>query len=1187
MRSTVAAACDRLKGLIEAGHHVSQFFIGRKRELDELRSALASARAGTGELILLAGEPGIGKTRLCRELSQEARAAGALVAWGRCRAEAAPAYDPWLQILRSLSSPGAGSALPAELAGERPDVSSLLQERTAQPNPDIVAELPVDRHERRVALYDAVSTRLKGIASNQPVLLVLDDLHDAELASLRLVEFLAPLLLDMSMLVLATYRDTDSRRQPEHAQVVERVVRAGRRVYLGGLAEEDGAHLIANLAARMPSPAVVSAVYHGTGGNPFFLNEVVRLLVANHALDSATTVERIEACMPQGVRDLIRERLRPLSPACLEVLRSAAVIGQEFDVRCLAEVAGIAIADALDLLSAAQTAGVLEGLVARGTPRPARFVFRHALIRGTLYHDIATAERLGLHRQIAAVLQAQHHANLDASAAEIAHHAFSALPVGPADVAVSFGLRAGRQAATVFAYEEAAAHLERAMGALDLLATPNEPQRLEVLLALAAARAHAPATQDSSALFREAAMLAQRLGDPTALARAAIGHADRGLGSPQAGMDHESIRLLESALQALPTVDSAPRTEVLARLAVHLCLSDDRDRCLMLSEEAICMARRLGNARALAVALQAKHLLLWRRNDPTPPSAVGAEMLQIAERLGDRLLAAYARLWRVLDLMRGGDIDALEEAVAEHAQLAAAIHQPRHTWLAANYQGVLALWSGRWREAEQWAERALTLGEGIADAQASTIPLMQLFLARREQGALADDEARMRFVVERTPTNPVPRACLALLLADQGRTDAARVELERLAAEEFVDLQRDFRIGVVAFLSELCALAGDRRRAELLYRQLAPYAPYNVTMGGAAIVGAAVHHLAILAATMGDTANAERHFQEALQRHTRLRGEPWLGRTHLEYGGFLMRSGKWDEGLEHLRIAGGIAERCGTIWLAARVRDAARIPPPETPHEMPLAASAGARAYHDIPGRANVVALRGRRVGSAARPASDGVDRSSAARTKPRSATAPREMLLQREGDYWTIGARQHAVRLKDSKGLQYLAFLLRHARHDFHVTELVAHVEGTPQDSHNEQGLEQAGLQLQRALGDAGEILDATARTQYRDRIAALRAELTEAEGWNDLARATALRTEIDFLLDELQRGIGRQGRSRRAAAPAERARINVSRAVKSAIQRISRPDPNLAKYLATTIKTGWFCCYTPDARFPVAWIL
>jgi predicted ATPase len=459
-----------------------------------------------------------------------------------------------------------------------------------------------DPEEARFPLFDATTTFLVRAAADQPLVLVLDDLHAADMPSLLLLQFLVRELRDAHLLVVGTYRAAEALQTAERAQILSGVARYGHRLPLPGLSESDVARLIAHVAGMAPSHAVVTAVHRITEGNPFFVDEVVRVLVAERAqlpVDLGTGELRV----PHGIREVIRERLRPLSAPCQRVLIVAAVIGRECDIGILQAACAVPLDQLLDTLNDAVTRGIIAPVPAS----LARFSFTHALIRETLYAELPVAERLRLHRCIGEVLEQLSAGNPEPRLAELAHHFYQAAPGGDVQKAIDYATRAGGRAAEQLAYEEAAAHYERGLQALTL-APPDEFRQCELLLALGDVQ-RAWSSSASKETFQRAADLARglvRVGTQHAaplLARAALGFADRGLGMPQLSSDPVVVALLEDALAAMGDADSTLRARLLGRLAMEFFFSDVSERSLVLSQRAVETARRLEDPMTLAYTL--------------------------------------------------------------------------------------------------------------------------------------------------------------------------------------------------------------------------------------------------------------------------------------------------------------------------------------------------------------------------------------------------------------------------------------------------------------------------------------------------------------------------------------------------------------------------------------------------------
>ena len=424
--------------------------VGRDRELGELRRA-----AGTGRMVLISGEPGVGKTRLAGELP---------AVWGRCDEEqGAPPFWPWLQILRSLGH----------------DISVISD------GPPVV-----DVEAVRFRLCREITDLL--CALPQPTVLVLDDMQWADAGSLRVLPVLAAALSTTPLLVIVTYRST------EQAALTGTLAELARlptvtRMPLPGLDQDEVRRLMTARLGAEPDPELAGIVHDRSGGNPFFVVELVRL--------------RGLADIPDGVRDVLRRRLAGLPEQTQAILLVAAAAGREFELDVVRDVSGLDDDTALSAVEAA----LLSGLVVEGSP-VGRFRFTHALIQDAIYDSVSRLRRARLHARIAARLG-------DRGGA----HWWLAAPVVGVPSALPHLLAAADRALAALAHEEAGDHLRHA---LDLLAgTPPDLSRarfeLDVQLRLGTLHAQLDGAQSAigQAAVTRARSLAEELGDgPATLA---------------------------------------------------------------------------------------------------------------------------------------------------------------------------------------------------------------------------------------------------------------------------------------------------------------------------------------------------------------------------------------------------------------------------------------------------------------------------------------------------------------------------------------------------------------------------------------------------------------------------------------------------------------------------------------------
>ena len=464
-------------------------FVGRQAELEELRAALEDAFSGEGRLMMLAGEPGIGKTRTAQELAFHAEARGAQVMWGRCYEDrGTPPYWPWTQAIRAYVGQRDAESLRAEMGSGAWDIAEIVPEvRDQLPNLEPSTNL-MDPESARFRLFDSVTTFLKNASLAKPTVFVLDDLHAADKSSLALLSFLVKDLPRTNLLVVGTYRTVDLSRQHPLSEALAELSRerAFQRVQFSGFGQEDVADLIEAVSGTRPLGSLVEAVYSRTEGNPFFVTEMVRLLAQHGDLGQGETGERSSWAVriPEGVREVIGTRLNHLSQRCNQILATASVIGREFSLDLLDQL--IDELDEMSILEALEEGS--EGrVVEQVSDAPGRYQFTHELIRETLAEELSTTHRVRLHSRIAQALEELYGAGAEAHAAEVAYHLVEAQIVVSTEKLVWYCRVAGEQALEAYAYEEAVEYFQRALASRE--GTSVDAEMAGILFGLGRAQA--------------------------------------------------------------------------------------------------------------------------------------------------------------------------------------------------------------------------------------------------------------------------------------------------------------------------------------------------------------------------------------------------------------------------------------------------------------------------------------------------------------------------------------------------------------------------------------------------------------------------------------------------------------------------------------------------------------------------
>jgi DNA-binding SARP family transcriptional activator len=844
-------------------------FVGRRGELDRLRGYFARAAEGRRQLVLLEGEPGIGKTRLALQFMAACEAEGAVALYGRCDAETLIPYQPFVEALRRwVARTDLERLAPwsAELGRVIPELTGAGEE----PPPQLEGA-------ERYRLFDAASGVLADIARSQPVVIVLDDLHWADKPTLLMMRQLVRAPDDAPVLIVASYRDTE--RPPALVDILAQLRREQyfETIELRGLDEADASALIGQFGADSLPAHINRALFQETRGNPFFLEEMVRHLGSSQASADANGAPWPSE-LPEGIREVVGRRLATLSERTSEVLAAASVIGREFRIELLEALGSYdedELDDVVDESVAAQVIAEVPGVYGRCS-------FTHSLIRQTLYEGMTATRRARLHLRIGEALERLEADAPDPPLAELAHHFCLAPPARGAAKAVEYAERAARAASEQLAYEEAARHYEDALTALAHTGA-NGARRCELLLACGDAQTKAGDVVTARATFRDAADAARALGSQRLLALAALGY---GAAHQMAGgvVDETVVRVLEEAIAAVGKEDPALRARLLARLAMELSFSEQRERRAEMSGEAVDIARRVGDDSGLGMALVARHWSLWGPGNVKERLQAVNDLLGLAERSGDERLAMQGHRWRMIDLLELGDMDAVDIEIDAYRRIAARRRRLSDDLYLHIYRAMRLLFAGDFDEAEAEGQLAARVGERVQDTNTGNATLLQSLMYRRARGRLERLEGPVRYYAERFGTIPGWRCVLAWLLAETGRADDARELLDGFAAEGFRGLPEDgIWLGAVAYLAETAAVLGDATHAAALHDLLEPYADRNVAIGWASTcAGSASRHLGLLADLLGRHDEAVARLETALAMNERMRARPWVVQTQVD-----------------------------------------------------------------------------------------------------------------------------------------------------------------------------------------------------------------------------------------------------------------------------------------------------------------
>ncbi|MEA2223352.1 MAG: hypothetical protein QOH83_1728, partial [Solirubrobacteraceae bacterium] len=837
--------------------------------------------------------------------------------------------------------------------------------------------------------------------------------------------------------------------------------------------------------------------------------------------------------------ETIRRRLEPLSPGAFETLELAAIVGRTFSLAPLERASPLA----RDCVLAALDEAAGLGIVVPVAGTLGQYRFGHGLICETLLAGMPVAARMHGHRVIGEALEQIYRGAIDAHLPELAHHFLSAALRSDIAKAVDYAERAAQRALDTLAYEQAAELFTRALDALERM-EQDVPRRAGLLLGLGTAQSRAgrPA---SRATFEAAIAAARAIEADDIFARAALGFAPFAL--TPGYVDEAHVVLLMEALDRIGRADDPMRVRLLGSLAVALYWSDNAERRAELATEALAMARRLGDDMTLTIALSSAQLATNGPDATEQGLTWLRELFVLTERVGETVMSLAARSRHIDTLLELDDLAGADIATETLERLAHDARDRRAAAFVPLHRARRAALDGRYEDAERLLA---AVGDVARELSTSTIPLtvasQRVVLTWLQRGAREMGE-QVRAYAAGSPAMPCWRAGLAAALADAGRREEAKQEFDRLVADDFAALPRDnLWLAAMALLGETIVALDLRDHAMDVHAKLAPFAGRNIVLPTVAFLGPVEMWLGILARVAGRDAEALEQLAAARRRATRDGARPVIAKIAVEEAAVLLRDGGPSARARGEELLESAAASCAQMGLM-RVGDQIR-------------------------------ALRAQLRSAVVRPPAP----------SPAGPAVTDHATLRRIGDVWTIGYHGRTLHLSDGRGVQLLALLLERPGTEVHSLDLVAAVDGVSaigapvEHSGGQETAGRFGVQ-----GGSGPALDAKAKDDYRDNIQTLEAQVAQAESRRDEAAAERARAQLEFLRRELARAVGIHGRDRESGSHAERARVNVTRAIRSTLKRIAGYDAQLGRELELSVRTGAFCAYEPDPHYPLGWTI
>jgi tetratricopeptide (TPR) repeat protein len=869
-------------------------FIGREAERAQLTSAWKTVVDGARRVMLVAGEPGIGKTTLATEFASEVQDRGGLVVYGRSDEDLGVPYQPWIESLTQLVTHAPEPVLTAHVADQGAHLARLVPKLASRLGVEVPASGDAD--SERFVLYGCVTDLLARVSQTQPALFVLDDLHWADRATVQLLRHVATTDTPMRVAMLGTFRDSEVAAGDPVSELLAALHREGgaERIALRGFTDLDLLALMEAVAGHEMTDdgvALRDAVLAETAGNPFFVGEILRHLAETGAIYQqdgrwVADPDLRAAGLPVSVREVIGRRLASLGPDTERVLALASVIGRDFDIGLLATVAQADEDTVIDLCDRAVFAAVLET-----TERPGWYTFAHALIEHTLYDSLSPTRRARAHNTIAETLECLLGDDPGDRTGELAYH--WAASVQPTDTtkAVHYTQLAGDRALEQLAPEEAVRWYSQALELLNRGPHSDDRQRAEILAGLGDAQRQCGIPAHRETLL-EAAQLADQTDAIDVLVQAVLGN-NRGFMSIVGEVDHERLAAIDRALDRVGVTPSSARAQLLALAAQERIYLVDLETRIALAQEAVAVARASGDRAALAWALQRPFIAITHPSTLAMCTAWTHEACEIADAFADPATRYWAHNDALMAALERGDGAAIDHTLHRAEEIAARIPHAPNRWNLCFHQAWVAGLHGDLAEYERLAEAALAIGTETGQPDAMRIYAAQLTNVRFHQGRMHEMIPLIEQALAETPSLHVYRAVLAHAKIGTDVDQARAIIDEDRAAHFPMPEDQGWSTGIAEWV-DAAVRVGAVDATPMLRERLLPYHDQIVT-STITFQPAVCHYVGLLDHTEGRYDDAERWFSEALELHQQVRSPILVAYTHAAWAALLTDRNQGDD----------------------------------------------------------------------------------------------------------------------------------------------------------------------------------------------------------------------------------------------------------------------------------------------------